>query len=50
MIFSRIEPHLPEVSSTMRVLIGARCTDVRLNTLQIKVATRKTSTREVSHG
>ena len=42
-----LEPHLepgkldikrrePEASSTMRVLSGARCTDVRLYTLRIK--------------
>ena len=33
--------YLPEASSTMRVLSSARCTGVRLYTLQIKIGTNQ---------
>ena len=38
-----------EARSTMRALSGAHSTDVRLNTLRIKIGTRTTSARERSH-
>ena len=39
----------PEASSIMRALSSVRCTDVRLYTLRIKIGTRTTSARELSH-
>ena len=39
----------PAASSTMRALLGARCTDARLYTLRIKIGTRTTSARERLH-
>ena len=38
-----------EASSTMQVLSGARCTDARLNTLQIKIGTNQWALGEHSH-
>ena len=35
--------HKPEASSTMRVLLGARCIDARLYTFQVKIGTNERS-------
>ena len=40
---------LPEASSIMRALSGARCTDVRLYTLWIKIGTNQRALGERSH-
>ena len=44
--FKGLLVEIPEASSTMREVSGARCTDARLYTLRIKVGTRTTSARE----
>ena len=40
---------LPDASSTMRALSSARCTDVRLYTLRIKIGTNQRALGELSH-
>ena len=44
-----IEPATPEASSTMRALSSARCTDVRLYTVRIKIGTNQRALGELSH-
>ena len=39
----------PVASSTMRVLLSARCTGVRLYTLRIKIGTNQGALGEHSH-
>ena len=41
--------YLPEASSIMRALSGARCTDVRLYTLWMKIGTNQRALGEHSH-
>ena len=39
----------PVASSTLRALSSAHCTDVRLNTLRIKIGTNQRALGELSH-
>ena len=40
---------MPEASSTMRLLSSARCTDVRLYILRMKIGTNQRALGELSH-